>query len=233
MQPSCRRAAHTLENQPRQPADLGRYPTESLMTDMQSSVEIVHGIPEAMRSCAAAFYDDAFGPKFAVAMTSSEQRLAMLADSLNLAFAFGAIKDNRLVGLAGYKTTDGSFTDGMTYKVLLKHAGIIGGSWAALVFSLYDRSLTSGQLLMDGIVVDSSMRGHGIGTQLINELAAFAKSSGYETVRLDVIDTNPNARRMYERNGFTATRTESFGYLRWLLGFGASTTMVRETENVG
>jgi len=203
------------------------------MTDMQTSVEIVHGIPEALRSCAAALYDDAFGPKFAVAITASQQRLAMLAESLNLAFAFGAIKDNRLVGLAGYKTPDGSFTDGMTYKVLLKHAGIIGGSWAALVFSLYDRSLTSGQLLMNGIVVDSSMRGHGIGTRLINELAAFAKSSGYETVRLDVIDTNPNARRMYERNGFRATRTESFGYLRWLLGFGASTTMVRETENVG
>ena len=86
---------------------------------------------------------------------------------------------------------------------------------------------------MDGIVVDASARGRGIGTRLLNELTTFGKSNGYETVRLDVIDTNPSARRMYERNGFTATRTESFGYLRWLLGFGASTTLVRQTADVG
>lgn len=203
------------------------------MTENAMAVEILHGIPEAMRSSAAALYDDAFGAKFAVAIPSSEARLALLADSLNLAFAFGATENNRLVGLAGYKTGDGSFTDKMTYKLLLKHAGLVRANWAALVFSLYERSLTSGQLLMDGIVVDASMRGHGIGTRLLNELAKFARSSGYDTVRLDVIDTNPNARRMYERNGFTATRTERFGYLRWLLGFGAATTLVRETRDAG
>jgi GNAT superfamily N-acetyltransferase len=211
----------------------GRYPTGCFMTDTQTSVEIVHGIPEAMRSSAAALYDDAFGAKFAVAISSNTQRLALLADSLNLAFAFGATENNRLVGLAGYKTREGSFTDRMTYNALLKHAGLIRGNWAALVFSLYERSLTSGQLLMDGIVVDASRRGRGSGTRLLNELTIFAKLNEYNAVRLDVIDTNPNARRMYERNGFTATRTESFGCLRWLLGFGASITLVRETENVG
>lgn len=203
------------------------------MTDTRTSVEILHGIPDAMRSSAAALYDDAFGAKFAGAISSREQRLALLADSLNLAFAFGATENNRLVGLAGYKTRQGSFTDGMTYNALLKHAGLIRGNWATLVFSLYERSLTSGQLLMDGIVVDASARGRGIGTRLLNELTTFGKSNGYETVRLDVIDTNPCARRMYEPNGFTATRTESFGYLRWLLGFGASTTLVRQTADVG
>lgn len=212
--------------------------TESPMTHDQTTVELVHGIPEAMRASAAALYDDAFGSKFAVAIPSGEERAALLADSLNLKFAFGAmangrLANGRLVGLAGYKTRDGSFTDGMTYNALLKHAGPLRGTWAALVFSLYERSLTPGQLLMDGIVVDASMRGHGIGTRLLNELTTFARSSGYGTVRLDVIDTNPNARRMYERNGFTATGTERFGYLRWLLGFGASTTLVREVQNGG
>jgi len=203
------------------------------MTDDHTTVEFVHGIPEAMRSSAAALYEDAFGPKFAVAIPSGEQRAALLADSLNLTFAFGAIANDQLVGLAGYKTRDGSFTDGMTYNALLKHAGLVRGNWAALVFSFYERSLTPNQLLMDGIVVDVSMRGQGIGTRLLNALTKFAQSSGYGTVRLDVIDTNPNARRMYERNGFRATRTERFGYLRWLLGFGASTTLVREVKNVG
>lgn len=202
------------------------------MIDKLTSVEILHGIPESMRASAASLYDDAFGEKFAVAISSGEQRLALLVESLNLAFAFCAIEENRLVGIAGYKTRGGSFTDGMTYKALLKHAGLVRGNWAALVFSLYERSHNSGQLLMDGIVVDASARGRGIGTQLLNELTTFGKSKGFNTVRLDVIDTNPDARRMYQRNGFTATRTENFGYLRWLLGFGASTTLERKTADL-
>lgn len=206
--------------------------TERLMTDAQTTIELVHGIPEAMRSSAAALYEDAFGAKFAVAIPSAQVRMALLADSLNLAFAFGAISGNQLVGLAGYKTRGGSFTDGMTYRLLLKHAGLLRGSWAALVFSFYERSMTPGQLLLDGIVVDASMRGHGIGSRLLHELSQFAASDGYASVRLDVIDTNPKARRLYERKGFKTTRTDRFGYLRWLLGFGASTTLVRDVRSV-
>lgn len=198
------------------------------MMGNQVSVEIVHGIPEVLRTSAVALYDDAFDAKFAVAIPSHRQRIALLKESLKLEFAFGAIDGDCLVGLAGYKTQQGSFTDGMTYNALLKHAGLVRGNWAAAVFSLYERSLTSDQLLMDGIVVDAAVRGQGIGTLLLNELTTFAWSEDYDSVRLDVIDTNTNARRMYERNGFKTTRTESFGYLRWLLGFGASTTLVRQ-----
>lgn len=181
-----------------------------------------------MRSRASRLYEDAFGAKFAVGIASREQRRSLLLASLNLAFAFGAIIDDQLVGLAGYKTPEGSFTDGITYRKLLQHAGLVRGHWAAIVFSFYERSVASDQLLMDGIVVDASKRGQGIGTQLLNKAGAFGRTNGYATLRLDVVDTNPHARRMYERNGFMATRTESFGYLRWLLGFGASTTMVRQ-----
>ena len=48
---------------------------------------------------------------------------------------------------------------------------------------------------------------------------------GVGMVRLDVIDTNHGAQRLYERSGFVPLRIEKFPYLRWLLGFGASTTM--------
>ena len=65
------------------------------------AVTVVHGIPEAMRHDAVALYDDAFGAKFAVAAPDETKRLSLLASSLNLSFAFAAISDDRLVGLAG------------------------------------------------------------------------------------------------------------------------------------
>lgn len=192
------------------------------------SLKIVHGIPESMRETAAELYDEAFGAKFALAISSKTHRLSLLAKSLNLPFAFAAIEGEKLLALAGYKTAAGSFTSGITFSNLIKHVGTFRGIKAAVVFSLYERSLKPGELLMDGIVVDSSRRGEGIGSQLLAKLCSFAKANEYVNVRLDVIDTNPSARRMYERNGFVPTKTKHFEYLRWFLGFGASTTLLRK-----
>jgi ribosomal protein S18 acetylase RimI-like enzyme len=114
----------------------------------------------------------------------------------------------------------------MSYRQLISQLGFIRGNRAAILFSLYERKPVPGELLMDGIAVASKMRGKGIGTRLLEELIAHARREQFEQIRLDVIDTNPQARKLYERNGFVETKTEHFGYLRWLLGFGASTTMV-------
>ncbi len=78
---------------------------------------------------------------------------------------------------------------------------------------------------MDGIVVDPAYRGKGIGTRLFSSLIEFGNTEKYSTIRLDVIDTNPGARKLYERLGFYEEKTERFEFLRGLLGFGASTTM--------
>jgi len=99
-----------------------------------------------------------------------------------------------------------------------------------MVFSSYERQPQESELLMDGIAVEQDMRGKGIGTKLLDELKQYARENGYSRIRLDVIDTNPAARHLYERQGFIPTRTEQFGYLRRLLGFGASTTMVFQVE---
>jgi ribosomal protein S18 acetylase RimI-like enzyme len=86
---------------------------------------------------------------------------------------------------------------------------------------------------MDGIAVAPDVRGRGVGSLLIEEVAAVAAEQHCREIRLDVIDTNPRARALYERRGFTAVRTERTPYLRRLLGFGAVTTMHRPVEAAG
>ena len=86
---------------------------------------------------------------------------------------------------------------------------------------------------MDGIAVRDDMRGHGIGTQLLSSIQQFGNEKQYATNRLVVIDTNSNAKRLYEKMGFVATETVEFAYLRWLLGFGASTTLVYQVAQAG
>ena len=192
-----------------------------------SELEItyVHGFSESMRNSAARLYDDAFGVKFSVALRSKSRRIELLAQTFCPYFAFCAIHDNQLVGLAGYHTSSGSLTGGMNYRGLLANLGFIRGNWAAMIFSLYERKPSVGELVMDGIAVDERMRGRGVGTHLLDMLTEYAAKERFKTIRLDVIDTNPRAQQLYERNGFVVTKTERFEYLRWLISFGASSTM--------
>lgn len=198
---------------------------------MHAPVEYRVGVPEAHRAAAARLFDEAFGAKMAVAVRSPDARLALWERAFDLRFAIVAIKSDALLGLAGFQTPEGSLTSGIGYGTLVSQLGVLRGTWAALVLGLYERAPTPGQLLLDGITVHSSARGQGIGARLLQELDAYAARQGYRAMRLDVIETNPDARRLYERQGFVPTETAQFGYLRWLLGFGASTTMQRNVSS--
>ena len=195
---------------------------------MPHEIKTAIGVPEKFRNKAAALYDEAFGNKFCLAVPNATNRFALLADCLNLANAIVAIRggggDDALVGLAGFETKHGALLN-ITYKKLLHHLGLWGSLRAMLVFALYDRTRQHGELLMDGIAVAAACRGQGIGTALFCALKQYASEHGYTTIRLDVIDTNPAAKRLYERLGFVVTKTQHFEYLRRFLGFGSATTM--------
>jgi ribosomal protein S18 acetylase RimI-like enzyme len=188
------------------------------------------GLPECYRSSAASLYDEAFGQKFSVAVRSDQKRLSLLEDCFVREYAIVAITDNKLVGIAGFHTPSGSLTGRITYRYLVSRLGFLKGNWAALIFSLYERKPVSGELLMDGIAVHRDYRGKRIGSNLLDELSRYARENKYDQIRLDVIETNPRARKLYERKDFKAIKTEKFPYLRWLLGFGRSTTMVLNVE---
>jgi len=192
---------------------------------MGNDVTYTPGFSENLRADAAALYDQAFGAKLALAIPSREARIGLLTQCLQPNYALVVLANAELVGLAGFHTPDGSLTGGMTWRTIRAQVGVIRGLWAVCVFSLFARRLEPGVLLMDGIAVRDDMRGHGIGSQLLDHLAHYAREHGYTRIRLDVIETNHAARRLYERKGFRAVHTDNFPYLKWLLGFGAATKM--------
>jgi len=59
-----------------------------------------------------------------------------------------------------------------------------------------------------GLVVDSSMRGQGIGHRLVREAEAWARSKGHQAlnVRCNVIRTQAHV--FYEGMGFACTKTQ-------------------------
>lgn len=195
------------------------------MTSGDDQIQYFIGIPEEHRVKAAELYDEAFGAKFSVAIADKETRIALIADGLLLNFGICAIRNQELMGVTGFHTFNGSLTSGMSYRSLLSTLGFFKGHWAVLIFSLYERTPQAHELVMDGIAVSSKSRGNGIGSALLKKMIQYAGEHQYTKIRLDVIDTNKQAKKLYERMGFSEVKTEHFEYLRWLLGFGASTTM--------
>ncbi|MEV4682232.1 GNAT family N-acetyltransferase [Streptomyces kurssanovii] len=195
-------------------------------------VTVRRGVPAGAEGRAAELYWDAFGRKLGPALNPPDKAVPFIAAHLNADRAVCALVDGQLVGLAGYQL-DGRALTGGDASAVLRMYGHLRGLHRLLLLALFERHPAAGQLVMDGIAVDPGTRGRGIGSLLLDEVAAVAAEHDCREIRLDVIDTNPRARALYERRGFTAVRTEHTPYLRGLLGFGAVTSMRRPVEANG
>lgn len=196
-------------------------------------IALVCPIPEACRADAVRLYWQAFGAKLGRVMAPEDKALGCLARVMDLRFGIGALgPKDRLMGLAGFKTTQGSLAGGGVQDLAAVY-GRFGAFWRGALLSLLERPLDADTLLMDGIVVDAEARGQGLGTCLLDAIKSRAKADGNSCVRLDVIDSNPRARALYERQGFAATGTQSLGPFAPLFGFRSATTMTFRIAEAG
>ena len=186
------------------------------------------GLPPDQRTAAARLYWQAFGEKLGRVMGPEDRALAFLNRVIRDDHVIAALDGDTLLGLIGFKTPQGAFAGGEMADLRAIY-GLTGSLWRGALLQMLSREVDSVRFLVDGICVAAEARGCGIGSALIEAICAEARARGYAEVRLDVIDTNPRARALYERHGFIATQTAPMGPLRHVFGFAAATTMVRAT----
>jgi ribosomal protein S18 acetylase RimI-like enzyme len=188
---------------------------------------IHHGLKSHHRSAAARLYWQAFGGKLGRVMGPDELAHVFLERVMRSDHVIVALNDaDTLLGLAGFKTRDGSFAGG-SLDDLRSVYGRFGALWRGTLLQLLSRDVDNARFLMDGICVSREARGLGIGSLLVEAICDEARARGYADVRLDVVDTNFRARALYERLGFKVAKTETLGPLRHVFGFSSATMMVR------
>ena len=191
-------------------------------------MKITVGIPQKDREEAAALYWDAFGEKLGFTLGPKYQALMFVRDVLRPDHGICAHDDDgRLLGIAGFKTVHGSLVGG-DFKDMRKTYGWISAAIRMSLLSLLEKDFENERFLMDGLFVAPEMRGKGVGTALLDAVIDEARRRGYVQVRLDVVDTNPRAKALYRHVGFRELRTVKIGPLKYIFGFSASTTMVRD-----
>ena len=193
---------------------------------MNDKITIQHGVPEDQHHQAALLYCQALSAKLQPFLGSPERAARLLSRGVRSDRAFVALRDNAVVGIAGFQVGGAGLFDSSLRQMWREYR------WSALPRALGLMLLTRGEepdtLLMDGIAVDAGVRSRGIGSRLLDAICRHAAQLNLRYVRLDVIDTNPRAQQLYERQGFVAGKSSGVGPFRLLFPF-RSTTAMRKT----
>jgi ribosomal protein S18 acetylase RimI-like enzyme len=196
----------------------------------EPAIVIRRGLPTYLRADAAALFAEAFGEKLRPALPSTELQGAALEHTLRPGHVVIALEDGELVGMVGLSASAGPYRGGViattgVFTQLRALLGLSGAIRAVVGLALGQHRPEPGELYVDGIAVSAAVRGRGIGSLLLAEVAHIAREDGFTWVRLDVVDTNPRAQQLYQRLGYQVTQVQTFGYLRRFIGFGGMTSM--------
>ncbi len=193
-------------------------------------VQVRLGLPEPQRPAAARLYWGAFGDKLGRVLGPESRALRYVEETIRADHAVVALgPDGGLLGIAGFKTTQGSFAGGSLIDMQAAY-GVVGAAWRSWLLARLAHDVDNQRFLIDGICVQPEARGRGIGSQLVKALCDEGRRRGHREIRLEVVDTNVRARQLYERLGFIALRTDGIGPLRLAFRFSAATSMVRPLD---
>lgn len=186
-------------------------------------ISIRRGFHDDERPGAAQIYYAAFQRKLTPLLGGPTTAVPILERSLEPLAALTACQAGTLVGLVGLHHARQQLVR-LDWPTLVATFGAGRALVRCGLALLLARTPQRGELLLDGIAVAPAARGQGIGSRLLGAVAEFGRAYGYRTVALDVVDTNPAARRLYERAGFTAVGTRRYPFMR-TFGFTAVTHM--------
>ncbi|MHB0858126.1 MAG: GNAT family N-acetyltransferase [Anaerolineae bacterium] len=189
------------------------------------ALRICRGLGDADRADMAAIYWEAFGRKLKPLLGKRDRVLRVLERDLRPSAAFGAYRAGELVGIAGVTVDEERLLDPHTATYVDEYGWLKGRVLAGMMRYVY-RMPYEGEVYLSALAVKPEARGQGVGTALLNEVLAYAQELGKSTIGLEVIDTNPGARRLYERMGFVVIKRQRMPYAR-MWGFTGLDVMIR------
>lgn len=190
------------------------------------TIELQWGIPKGQYRRAARIIYDAFEHKFRYTLGPREKAIAFITSRIDAKYALVALKDGKIIGIAGARTTEGELVDIKLIPWLRTyHVRALRSLVVALPFLLDWKQ--KGVLELNNLSVTAEARGHGVGTRMVKEFIRYAKSKGFLCVLLEVVDENVRAKALYKRLGFKTVKHEKVPRpWSFLLGFTGATQMV-------
>jgi ribosomal protein S18 acetylase RimI-like enzyme len=190
------------------------------------TLELQWGIPKGQNRRVARIIYDAFEYKLRYTLGPREKAIAFITPRINGKYALVALKDGKIIGIAGARTTEGELVESNLIPWLRTyHFRALRSLVVALPF-LLDR-IQRGVFELNYLSVIDEARGQGVGTRIVKECIRFARAQGFRCVRLEVVDENVRAKALYERLGFKTVKHEKVPRpWSFILGFTGASQMV-------
>ena len=193
-------------------------------------VQIKEGFGEDDRGRVAELFWEAFGHKLRPGFANEETGRAVLSATIRSDRVLSAYQSGELLVMCGFHQAGVGSVD-LSWSKVRKVVSFPAYLRALLVLSVISTSERAGAFVLDGIAVHVDARGKGIGTALLRRAADKAKASGASAVRLAVVDSNPKARSLYEREGFVQVESGSIGFLSLLYRFKTYVNMELKVQS--
>lgn len=192
-------------------------------------VIIGDGFNDDQRERVADLFWEAFGRKLRPGFVDERAGRAVLFATLRSDRMLVASRSGEVLGICGYHH-DGVGSIDLSWSNVKGVISFPSFLRATLVLAIISTTNRKGALVLDGIAVQGAARGQGIGTALLNAATRKAEVSGASVLRLAVIDSNPKARALYEREGFHEVQAGSIGPLAGIYGFKNYVNMERTVQ---
>ncbi|MGD6852428.1 MAG: GNAT family N-acetyltransferase [Candidatus Bathyarchaeia archaeon] len=168
------------------------------------------GVPSHQRGTVAHILFEALGDKLQFVFGDKNKAELLMSTCLCADRFFVAYIDGKAVGVAGLEY------DGKNYIEIDKRAvAILGLESFRLMFwefmRFFDR-LAPDEIHVQALAVLGEARSKGVGRSLLKTVIAKAKLNSYSHVRLEVIDTNVRAKKLYEKVGFKQSKISKIPY---------------------
>ncbi len=203
----------------------------SMKRNTDACIRIREGLPHGMAVDAAQLYLDALAEKLVPVLGRGDRAIQALANGWNRRMCLTAHDGTRLIGVLGMQTSAAGFVE-IRWGPMRRGYGCIGSLWRMALLACLRHRTVDGEVYIDGIAVAPDWRGRGIGSRLIAALEAWAADRQLALLCLEVIDTNPRARKLYQRLGFEIAGHQTVWPLGSLFGFHRSTVMVKTLSDL-
>lgn len=161
---------------------------------------------------------------------SEAQAIEFLKKGLNYNQAIYAVKNGEILGVVGLNTGGSRKFFSFNFHAFSSAFGPFGALWRYCKYKIelfFHMPLSKDTVKIDPIVVSENARGMGIGSKLLEAVYRYAVDNKKKSVVLEVVDTNPQAKKLYEKQGFVTIKTLNLGFLTEQAGFSKLYYMAR------
>ena len=181
-------------------------------------IDYLDYLPDDFKVSAIGLYFNSLKEKLEPILGSDGRAQEALASNIATDNCIAAICNGKLIGIMGIQSSTRGFVN-PNLKTMIRIYGNFGGILRMGGLAILHHTTGTDELYVDGVAVASEMRGKGIGSNLFELLEQAALKKGIKTISLEVIDTNPRAKALYERLGFVAVKTQSLWPLNLFVRF--------------